>query len=81
MGNFSNKSATAVRIMILVGTILYNTGRGRDLRWRMERAHRFIDAACSSGVSASIGINNGQVASTNAEVTASGRVAEPATSP
>jgi hypothetical protein len=34
------------------------------------------NTACSSGTSVSIGINNGQVASTSAMVTASGRVAE-----
>ena len=34
------------------------------------------NAACSSGASVSIGINNGQVASNSTAVTASGRVAE-----
>ena len=34
------------------------------------------NAACSSGASVSIGVNNGQVASNSATVTASGRVAE-----
>jgi hypothetical protein len=34
------------------------------------------NAACVSGASVSIGISNGQVASNNAAVTASGRVAE-----
>jgi hypothetical protein len=34
------------------------------------------NAACNSGTSVSIGINNGQVASTSAMVTATGRVAE-----
>jgi hypothetical protein len=34
------------------------------------------NSACPSGTSVSIGINNGQVASNNAMVTASGRVAE-----
>ena len=34
------------------------------------------NAACTSGASVSIGINNGQVASNSATVTASGRVAE-----
>ena len=34
------------------------------------------NAACSSGAQVSIGINNGQVASNSAAVTASGRVAD-----
>ena len=34
------------------------------------------NAACPSGASVSIGINNGQVASNSAAVTASGRVAD-----
>ena len=34
------------------------------------------NAACGGGASVSIGINNGQVATNNAAVTASGRVAE-----
>jgi hypothetical protein len=34
------------------------------------------NAACNSGASVSIGINNGQVASNSATVTASGRVAD-----
>ncbi|XIA62869.1 hypothetical protein ACFIOY_26185 [Bradyrhizobium sp. TZ2] len=37
------------------------------------------NAACSSGTSVSIGINNGQVASNSTAVTASGRVAEAGT--
>jgi hypothetical protein len=34
------------------------------------------NVACPSGATVSIGINNGHVASTNAMITASGRVAE-----
>ena len=45
-----------------------------DGEWNVQIASSNV--ACSSGTSVSIGINNGQVASTNAAVTASGRVAE-----
>ena len=45
-----------------------------DGEWNVQIASS--TAACTSGVSVSIGISNGQVASTNAVVTASGRVAE-----
>ena len=70
------KSATAVRILILAGTILATPAAAAtfDGEWNVHIASS--NAACSSGVSVSIGINNGQVASTNAMVTASGRVAE-----
>jgi hypothetical protein len=45
-----------------------------DGEWNVQIASS--NTACTSGTSVSIGINNGQVASTNAVVTASGRVAE-----
>jgi hypothetical protein len=45
-----------------------------DGEWNVQIASS--NAACSSAVSVSIGINNGQVASTSAMVTASGRVAD-----
>ena len=44
-----------------------------DGAWNVQIASQ--NAACPSGTSVSIGINNGQVASNNAMVTASGRVA------
>jgi hypothetical protein len=70
------KSATAVRILMLVGTILATPAAAAtfDGEWNVHIASS--NAACSSGTSVSIGINNGQVASTSAMVTASGRVAE-----
>jgi len=70
------KSATAFRILMLVGTIVATpaTAATFDGQWSVHIASS--NAACSSGTSVSIGINNGQVASTNAMVTASGRVAE-----
>jgi hypothetical protein len=45
-----------------------------DGAWNVQIASQ--NAACPSGTSVSIGINNGQVASNNAMVTASGRVAD-----
>src|SRR6266481_5618401 len=45
-----------------------------DGEWNVQIASS--NAVCNSGVSVSIGINNGQVASTSAMVTASGRVAD-----
>jgi spore coat protein U-like protein len=70
------KLATAVRILMLAGTILATPAAAAtfDGEWNVHIASS--NAACSSGVSVSIGINNGQVASTSAAVTASGRVAE-----
>ena len=45
-----------------------------DGAWNVQIASQ--NAACPSGTSVSIGINKGQVASNNAMVTASGRVAD-----
>jgi len=45
-----------------------------DGEWNVQIASS--NAACSSGTSVAIGINNGQVASSNGMVAASGRVAE-----
>ena len=45
-----------------------------DGEWNVQIAS--TSSACGGGASVSIGINNGQVASTNAMLTASGRVAE-----
>ena len=45
-----------------------------DGQWNVQIASS--NSACPSGVSVSIGINNGQVASNDGAMTASGRVAE-----
>ena len=45
-----------------------------DGEWNVQIAS--TSSVCGGGASVSIGINNGQVASTNAMMTASGRVAE-----
>jgi thiazole synthase ThiGH ThiG subunit len=70
------KSATAGCIMMLSSMILAKpaTGATFDGEWNVQIASS--NAACPSGVSVSIGINNGQVGSNSAAVTASGRVAE-----
>ena len=70
------KPATAVRIVMLVGTILATPAAAAtfDGQWNVQIASSNV--ACNSGTSVSIGINNGQVASTSAMVTASGHVAE-----
>jgi hypothetical protein len=48
-----------------------------DGEWHVQIAS--THGACGGGASVSIGISNGQVASTNAMMTASGRVAEAGT--
>jgi hypothetical protein len=48
-----------------------------DGAWNVQIASS--NGACSNGTSVAIGINHGQVASNNAMVTASGRVAEAGT--
>ena len=45
-----------------------------DGEWSVQIASKNV--ACTNGASVSIGISNGRVASSNAAVTASGRVAE-----
>ena len=73
---FFQTSGFSVRILLLAG--LMNTTPAAaatfDGEWSVQIASS--NTTCSSGVSVSIGINNGQVASTSAAVTASGRVAD-----
>jgi len=73
---FFHKTGFSVRILLLAGLISATPAAAAtfDGEWNVQIAS--TNAACNSGVSVSIGINNGQVASTNAMVTASGRVAE-----
>ena len=73
---FFHKTGFSVRIILLAGAMITTPAAAAtfDGEWNVQIAS--TNAACSSGVSVSIGINNGQVASTNAMVTASGRVAE-----
>ena len=73
---FFHRTSFSVRIILLAGAMITTPAAAAtfDGEWNVQIAS--TNAACNSGVSVSIGINNGQVASTNAMVTASGRVAE-----
>ena len=69
------KILIASRIVLLGMTIVTPAAAATfDGAWNVKIASS--NAACPSGTSVSIGINNGQVASNNAMITASGRVAD-----
>jgi hypothetical protein len=73
--NYFCKTRIATRILMLVGaSIATPAAASFDGQWSVQIAS--TSAACPSGASVSIGISNGQVASTNAMMTASGRVAD-----
>lgn len=73
------KMLIASRILILVGMSAVTPAAAStfDGAWNVQIASS--NAACPSGTSVSIGINNGQVEANNASVTASGRVADAGT--
>src|SRR5471032_1588066 len=75
MGHF-RKIIIASRILLLLATSIATPAAAAtfDGEWNVQIASTSV--ACPSGTSVSIGISNGQVASGNAMVTASGRVAE-----
>jgi hypothetical protein len=75
MGYF-RKTIIARRILFLAAMWIATPAAAAtfDGEWNVQIASTSM--ACPSGTSVSIGINNGQVASGNAMVTASGRVAE-----
>jgi hypothetical protein len=75
MHNF-RKPVIATCLLLLVATSVATPAAAAtfDGAWNVQIASS--NTACPSGTSVSIGINNGQVASNNAMVTASGRVAE-----
>jgi hypothetical protein len=75
MGQF-RKFTAAIHVLLLAGLAIATPAAAAtfDGEWSVQIASS--NTACSSGTSVSIGINNGQVASTSAMVTASGRVAE-----
>jgi len=75
MGQF-RKFTAAVHVLLLAGLAIATPAAAAtfDGEWNVQIASS--NTACSSGTSVSIGINNGQVASTSAMVTASGRVAD-----
>ena len=78
MQHFS-KTLFATRILFLAAVAVATPAAAAtfDGSWNVQIASS--NGACSNGTSVSIGINNGQVASNNAMVTASGRVAEAGT--
>jgi hypothetical protein len=73
---YFRKQVIAIRLLLLVVTSIATPAAAAtfDGAWNVQIASS--NSACPSGTSVSIGINNGQVASNNAMVTASGRVAE-----
>jgi hypothetical protein len=67
-------AAIAVLMVLGISSATPAAAATYDGAWNVQIASQ--NAACTSGTSVSIGINNGQVASNNAMVTASGRVAD-----
>jgi hypothetical protein len=70
----SRKSVIAASLLTALAAATPATAATFDGEWNVQIASS--NTACTSGTSVSIGISNGHVASTNAIVTASGRVAE-----
>ena len=70
------KTVIATRILLLAGGHIATPAAAAsfDGAWNVQIAS--TSSACGDGASVSIGINNGQVASNNATLTASGHVAE-----
>jgi hypothetical protein len=70
------KTIIAGRILMLAGISAATPAAAAtfDGAWNVEIASQ--NTACGGGATVSIGINNGQVASTNPLMTASGRVAD-----
>jgi hypothetical protein len=65
-----------VRLVMLAGSVIGTPAAAStfDGAWNVQIASDRV--GCGGGASVAIGINNGQVASTNTMVTASGHVAE-----
>jgi hypothetical protein len=76
MGHF-RKTITAGYILLIAAIATPAAAATFDGEWNVQIASTGM--ACPSGTSVAIGINNGQVASGNAMVTASGRVADAGT--
>jgi hypothetical protein len=70
------KTAIVAHVLVLLGMSVATPAAAAtfDGEWNVQIASS--NSACGGGASVSIGINNGQVASTNAMMRASGRVAE-----
>jgi hypothetical protein len=78
MGRVSKASiVTRILLFVTMSTATPAAAATFDGDWSVQIASSNV--ACPSGTSVSIGINNGQVASNNAAVTASGRVADAGT--
>jgi hypothetical protein len=75
MGHF-RQTILACRILLLLGMPIATPAAAAtfDGEWNVQIASSNV--ACPSGTRVAIGINNGQVASGNAMVTASGHVAD-----
>jgi hypothetical protein len=73
----SRKYAVVASLIVVLGFAAPTAAATFDGDWNVQISSS--SAACISGASVSIGINNGQVASNTAAVTASGRVAEAGT--
>ena len=73
---YFRKPVIVTRIFLMMGISIATPAAAAtfDGAWNVQIASS--NSACPNGTSVSIGINNGQVASNNAMVTASGRVAE-----
>lgn len=73
---FLQTSGFCVRILLRAGLMITTPAAAAtfDGEWNVQIASSNL--ACSSGTTVSIGINNGQIGSTSAMVTASGRVAD-----
>ncbi len=78
MGHF-RKTIIASHILLLLAAPIATPAAAAtfDGEWNVQIASS--NSACPSGTSVAIGISNGQVASGNAMVTASGRVADAGT--
>jgi hypothetical protein len=70
----SRKSVITALLLAALGLATPCAAATFDGDWNVQITSS--NAACSSGASVSIGLNNGQVASNSTAVTASGRVAE-----
>ena len=68
------KSAIAASLLAVLATATPSAAATFDGDWNVQITSS--NAACSSGASVSLEINNGQIASNTSAVTASGRVAE-----
>ena len=73
---YFRKPVIAARFLLLIATSIVTPAAAAtfDGEWNVQIASS--NSACPNGTTVAIGINNGQVASNNAMVTASGRVAD-----